>query len=113
MENYFWLVVIPSLGCFFATLGCIGIVACIFGGFSYAYQKMEALYEVEHENAHKKAKIVLKLFIISMAMFFVTCFIPTKKDIIQLKIIHIASELKGIDQIPQKLVDRLNDLLDE
>lgn len=113
MGNYFWLVVVPNLDCFLGTLGIIGIVACILGGFIYLTKKLEAYNEEQHENAWKFAKTMLKMFAASMTIFFITCFIPSKKDIILLKIISVVHELKGIDQIPQKLIERLNDFLEE
>ena len=112
MDNYWWLVVIPNLDFFFGTLGCFGIVACIIGGFIYLVKKIEAYDEKDHKNAWKFAKTMFKVFATSMTLFFITCFIPTKKDIIQLKAISIISELNGVNQIPQKLIDRLNILLE-
>ncbi len=112
MENYWWLVVIPNLDCFFGTLGCLGIVAFIVGGFVYLHKKIEAYNEKDHKNAWAFAKTMFKVFAASMTLFFITCFIPSKKDIVQLKVISVVSELKGVDQIPQKLIDRLNELLD-
>lgn len=113
MNNYFWLVVLPNLDCFFGALGILGIVACIIGGFVYMHIKIDAYNKEDHANAWKFAKTMFKVFAVSMTLFFITCFIPTKKDIIQLKIISVVSELKGVDKIPQKLIDRLNDLLGE
>lgn len=113
MENYFWLVVLPNLDCFFGMLGIIGLVVSVIGGFIYLGQKTDARHKEDHDNAWMFARSMLKVFAASMAMLFITCFFPTKKDIIQLKIISVVSELKGADQIPQKLVDRLNDILGE
>lgn len=107
-----WLVVIPNLDCFLGVLGVMGIISSVFGGFVYIDKKIDAYDQKDHEDAWKFAKTIIKLFAASMFMFFITCFIPTKKDIFQLKIISVVSELKGVDQIPQKLIDRLNDLLD-
>lgn len=112
MNNYFWLVVLPNLNCFFETLAILGTIACIIGGFIYKEKKINAYNENDHKEAWEFAKTMYKVFAISMIMFFITCFIPTKKDIIQLKTISIISELKNADKIPQKLIDRLNDLLE-
>ena len=112
MNNYFWLVLLPNLDCFLCTLGVVGIVGCVASGIIYASMKIEAYDEDDQKKASKFAKVVLQLFSISMTLFFITCFIPTKKDIIQLKIISVVSELKGAEQLPQKLVDRLNSILD-
>ena len=113
MDNYFWLVVVPNLECFFGTLGVIGLVFCVVCSAIYISMKLEAYDEEDEDKARKFAKSIIKVFSVSMTMFFITCFIPTKKDMIQLKIISVVSELKGVDKIPQKLVDRLNYFLDQ
>lgn len=120
LDNYFWLVVIPNLECFFGVLGCFGVVAsivCFYISFEqYAfYTRPEEYHDaLEKKRAleRKYSRFAFNLFLASTIIFLITCFIPTKKDIIQLKTISIISELKGADLIPQKLVDRLNDLLD-
>ena len=112
MNNYFWLVVLPNLDCFFGTLGILGLLACIIGGFVYMHKKIDVYGGFDEKEAWEFAKKMFKLFAVSMTIFFVTCFIPTKKDIIQLKAISMISELKDADKMPQKLIDRLNDLLD-
>jgi|SRR5690349_6526484 len=113
MNNYFWLVVLPNLDYFLGTLGILGIVFCIFAVFFYLHMLCEACDEEDEQEALKFAKNTLKVFVMSMFLFFITCFIPTKKDIAQLKVLSVVGELKGVDKIPQKLIDRLNDLLDE
>lgn len=113
MNNYFWLVLLPNLDSFFCILGVAGIVAASIV-FCIYWEKMDYVCTKEHANdARNLAKRSLKLFASAMIMFFITCFIPTKKDIIQLKIISAVSELKGVEQIPQKLIDRLGYLLED
>lgn len=113
MNNYFWLVLLPNIECFFCTLGIIGIVACVVGGFIYMSMQLEAYNKEDHDNAWIFAKKILKVFAASMTLLFISCFIPSKNDIVQLKIISVVSELNGSEQIPQKLVDRLNAILDD
>ena len=113
MNNYLWLVVVPNLASFFETLGILGVVSCIVGGVFYTAEKLTACGKEEHKEAGKLAKNTMKLFSVSMTLLFIVCFIPNKKDVIQLKAISMVSELKGSDQIPQKIVTRLNKLLDE
>lgn len=112
MENYLLLVVIPNLDCFFGSLGVIGIVTCIILFIGSGIQYSDAYDDADTQKAIKNIKTVCKIFAVSMFLFFITCFIPTKKDMIQLKAISIISELQGVEKIPQKVVDRLNDLLD-
>lgn len=113
MNNYFWLVVLPNLDCFFGILGCMGMIFCIIGFLVYLNKKIEAYQIEDHKKAGEFAKTLFKVLGGSMIMFFMTCFIPSKKDLIQLKMISVIAELKGVEQIPQKLIDRLNNLLDE
>ncbi len=112
MNNYFWLVLVPNLNGFFSLLGISGIVACIICGFFYMTKKNDAYDDEDREIAKKTGVAALKMFSVSMVIFFITCFIPSKKDLITLKILSVVSELKGADKIPQKLIDRLNALLD-
>ncbi len=113
MNNYFWLVVLPNLDSFFGTLGVVGLISCVIGGFIFMHKKIEAYNKEDHENAWKFAKKMFIIFGISMSIFFVTVFIPSKKDIVQLKIISVVSEIKGVEQIPQKLINKLNLLLED
>jgi hypothetical protein len=112
MDNYFWLVVLPNLDCFFVLLGVIGIFACAVGCFMYADKKMDAYTPECHAKASKFGKCVFKGLSLSLLLLFISCFIPTKKDIMQLKVLSLVSEIKGIDQIPQKIIDRLNEVLE-
>lgn len=70
-----------------------------------------AYSKLEHEAASKYAKISITFLALSMSMLFITCFIPNKKEMIELKVISVVSELKGLDKIPQKLINRLNDII--
>lgn len=113
MLNYLLLVILPNLDCFFGTLGVFGIVTSIVLLVIYLSKKFEACTNDEEEQAAQYFKKIIPIFSVSVLMFLFSCFLPTKKDIIQLKAISIISELKGADQIPQKVIDRLNDLLGE
>ena len=109
--NYFWLVVLPNLDSFLGCLGLVGLCVSAIGLLVSLHQKIEACSKNEEEQALKLSKTMLKVLSVSIGLFFITCFMPTKKDFILLKTIAITSELKGIEQIPQSLVDKINELL--
>ncbi len=113
MINYFLLVLLPNLSCFFVTLGIFGIVTSIVLFLIYLSKKFEACDDREEAAASLYFKKTIPVFLVSVLLLFVSCFIPEKKDMLQLKAVSIISELKGVEQIPQKLIDRLNDLLGE
>lgn len=107
MSNYLWLVVMPN----------IGKLLDIFGGFGLIIFATALLLFVAFQGLHggddykQTIKNLRKILLVSMMMFFIGCFIPSKKEIIELKAISIISEINGADQIPQKIIDKLNDLL--
>lgn len=111
--NYLLLVAIPNIGVFFTILGILGILFCVVGFFVFLSKKQDAYSEKDHKECDMYQSYIIKMFIASIIMLFVTCFIPERNQIIQLKIIDAVSELKGIDDIPQKLIDKLNNLLNE
>ncbi len=108
MNNYFLLVVLPNLDVLIQILGFIGIVISII-----VFCSSIDSHDRDDDDVFGVMKASIKLFLASVFLFFISCFIPGKKEIIQLKIISVVSELKGVEQIPQKLIDRLNDVLGE
>lgn len=111
MINYFLLVVIPNLDCLLSCLGIMGMMVAFVLGLILWSKMSDASCDKEHKECWVLANNILKILIASMFIFFITCFIPSKKDMLQLKVISIVSELQGVEKIPQKVIDRLNDLL--
>src|SRR4030095_1251997 len=110
--NYLFLVLLPNINNFFCTMGCISMGLSVIFLIICACKKIESCDEDDEKKCLELSKNISKLFFISLLIFFISCFIPDKKDIIQLKVISIISELKGIDNIPQKIIEKLNDLLE-
>ncbi len=110
--NYFLLVLLPHLDCYIQLIGIIGfvisLIACLI--------KLHDVFDAYNDDDLIEAKSVLrKTAKIPLAFLLLSSLsipIPNKREIIQLKAITVLSEIKGLDQIPQKLIDRLNDLLD-
>jgi uncharacterized Tic20 family protein len=100
MNNYLLLVVLPNICCLIAILGIAGTILGILGFMRAA------------EGDDYGHKLSIKQLIVSMLLIFISCFIPTKQDIIELKIISVVSGLKGADKIPQNIIDKLNDFLE-
>lgn len=114
--NYFLLVVLPNLSGLFSSVGFIILIACIICSIVLSFIYSDSSYYSQNYEEEKKQfaiwfRSLIKAFILSLSLLFAACFMPTKKDVIQLKAISIVSELKGVDKIPQKVIDRLNDLL--
>lgn len=112
MENYFLLVLLPHLDCFLSGLGIFGVVVCGICAIPCGVVYTDAHGEDEVNHAKKLVKILTRTLIGSIALIALSVPIPSKTEIIQLKAINVLSEIKGVDQIPQKVVDRLNSLLD-
>lgn len=112
MNNYLLLVLLPHLDCFLTIIGAITVIIGLIGSFI----SISAISEADGEGEEKSAKSMLvtfvKALIAGLIMLFISIFIPTKAEIIQLKVLGALSELRGADKIPQKLIDRINDLLD-
>lgn len=102
MENYLLLVVLPNLAVFFAIVGFVGIVATLIC----------FVCTCDQYATREQINRYLKVGGIFLGFLFISCFIPCEKQIIELKVISTISELKGVSQIPQKMIDRINDLLD-
>lgn len=112
MNNYFLWVVLPNLSCFLGIFGIIGIISCIVGVIISIVMDENACDKEDKKKAKKVRESSINVLIGSIIMIFITCFIPEKKDLMQLKALSILSEVKGADKIPQKLIDKLNDLLE-
>lgn len=112
MNNYFWLVVLPNLDCFITTLVILGFVVSGVSGFVYMLAVLDEPCEEEMQYRKCWGKKIINTLLASSLLFFITCFIPNKKDIVALRVISVVSELKGVEQIPQKIIDKLNTVLD-
>lgn len=108
MNNYLWLVVMPNFGKLLDILGGFGLIVFITALFIFV-----AFKDLHGVDDHKQTiKSLSNILLMSIMMFFIGCFIPSKKEIIELRAISIISEVNGADQIPKKIVDKLNDLLE-
>jgi len=106
MENYLLLVVLPNLSIFFALVGLLGL---LFTGGFFVCTYSDLYKEEDIENLFKSTGRIACYF---LGMLFMSCFMPDRTQVIQLKVISTISELKGVEEIPQKMIDRINDLLD-
>lgn len=101
MNNYLLLVVLPNMNTLLNVISVIGIISSVWICCVGCNEKNEKL-----------VKKSIKIFIYSLVLIFISCFIPTKKEIIELKIISVVSGVKGIDKVPQNIIDKLNDFLE-
>ena len=90
--NYFFLVFVPNFFAFIGFLGAFGFVASLAGVVIYLYKKDNSYSQECLNDAKLFGKKVLKGLILSMSMIFITCFMPSKEDIIQLRAMSIACE---------------------
>jgi hypothetical protein len=113
MENYLLFVLLPNIADFFGVLCIIGFIISLIGFLDYSVRMSSAYHTEDKNEASQYGKKIIKIFISSIILLFIACFIPCRKEIVQLKAISMVSELKGIDKIPQKLLNKLDKLLDE
>lgn len=113
MSAYWWLVFLPNFSCFLSILSFCMIVGCVIGTMGFVSLKVDAYNDKDHAEANQYGYKLLKITLIPVLLFFISCFIPDKHAMLQLKAINIISELRDVDKIPQKVVDKLNTLLDE
>lgn len=99
MNNYFLFVLLPNIGELLKIISFIGFVLSIF-------------FAIFAEEEKKFINHFITIVVFTLIVTFISCFIPTKKDVLKLKAISAVSEIKGIDKIPQKLIDLLNDSLE-
>ncbi len=110
MNNYLFLVVLPKISCLLVILGSLGLIGSIL-------YLCGCIMDTDYINSKEKPDPIWsfnkRIFFISAMFLFITVFIPGKKEFLQLKAISIISETKGINGIPQKLINKLNYLLDD
>lgn len=112
MNNYLLWIVLPSFEIFFTMLGVVGLVSSAILAIAATTAAHNACGEEEIIQAKKFSKFSITALGISVLLLFISCFLPSKKALMQLKVISVVSELKNADKIPQKLVDKINLLLD-
>lgn len=112
MENYFLMVLLPHLDCLLSILGITGLIACGIGAIPAFLAYTDAWRDTDIANSIKLFKLIKKTLIGSILLLCLSIPIPSKTEIIQLKAVSILSDVKGLDQIPQKLVDKLSNLLE-
>jgi Na+/H+ antiporter NhaD/arsenite permease-like protein len=113
MVNYFWLVFLPNIGFLFSLLGLIGLIFCVLYWVGYFATKYDPRTKDRNEEDRFCHGVMFIASLVVMVLLLLGFFIPSKKEIIQLKLLSAATELKGADQIPQKIVNKINNLLDE
>jgi heme/copper-type cytochrome/quinol oxidase subunit 2 len=112
MMNYFLLIIVPNLHCFVSVLSTFGIVLSVASFLIWMHLKCEARNDEDEKQALIHLNRVVKIFLVSISMLFIICFIPSRSAIIQLQVINCIQELKGVQEIPQKLIDKLNKILE-
>lgn len=112
MNNYLFLVVLPNIRAFFVITGGLGIIGCLIAFICYLNESIDTYNNEGKEKLKKFRKGIVTTLIVCLCAVFITCFIPQKKDILQFKAISVLQELDGVDKIPQKIIDKLNNILD-
>ena len=105
--NYFLLVLLPHLDRFLGTLGILGLIICVLSSLPIL-----CAYGEEDERFPFIFKRFLQALSFSVFLIFLTIPIPSKTELVQLRVVNILDETKGLDKIPQKIVDRISKLLD-
>jgi hypothetical protein len=97
---------------FLGIIGIVGFITSAIVGIAGAFSYVDAYSDSEKESSKRFLTNIIKIGSAFLFCTFLTIFIPSKTELVQLKAIEILSEVKGLDAIPQKVVDRLNSLLD-
>lgn len=112
MNSYLLLVLLPHLDSFLGVAGALGLVSSLIGGIMSFASYMNAYDDEDKKESMKFFGWAKRIFCGAFLAIFLTIFIPNKTELLQMKAIEVLSEVKGLDAIPQKVVDRLNSLLD-
>lgn len=110
--NYFLLVVLPHLSTWIESISVLFLIVLCFPLFLCGMASIFEAHEKERIEAFIYSKRILAYGLIPLFVLFLTIFIPTKTELLQLKTISIMQEVKGLDSIPQKVIDKINTLLD-
>lgn len=113
MMDYFLFVVLPNFKNLLEVCLFAGCVSSIVYAIYFLSEHSTAICDSDRKHVKDIGKKCVLIIIATTLMLFVDCFIPTKKDLLMLKIGSTVSKLQGVDQIPQKIVDKLNKLLDD
>ena len=118
MNNYFLLVFLPNLRVFFGLLSFLSyvcslvVLACCLSEYE-DFKNCGGLYAEEEKKFNNLFKCAAKFFIVGLVFMGLNCFVPSKKEILQLKGISIVSETESINNTPDKIRDRLSYILDK
>lgn len=110
--NYFLFVFLPHFDVFISFLGFYCLIASLILGFVVFNSYTAICNDRDIKEFIKLKNLLYKFIAVSCTSFILSIPIPSKKELIQLKAINVLQEIKGIDLVPQKLVDKLNNLLD-
>ena len=107
MENYIWLVLIPQLGVFFTIAATFVSISALLLGIGLF---------ISYEDLDKKEIPYFIIWIKRIGIMSVFCWIvvvclPDKNTVIQLKALSLLSDVKGLNTIPQKVIEKLDSLL--
>jgi hypothetical protein len=104
MSNYLLLVLLPKIGAAFFGFAIFSFIISCLAVLNWAD---------EHSAVEISGRNCINSFIATVFLFFIAIAIPTKKEMIMLKGLSVVSELKGVNKIPQNLVDKINNLLED
>ena len=115
MNNYFMLVVFPNLSTIFEIITSFVTVAfCLCSVIlfiSYCENNYSQYSDPDGLKLKEHLKHIKKIGILVATLMIVGAFLPSRKEIIMLKSVSIMQETKGIENIPQNLVDKINEVL--
>ncbi len=112
MKEYFLLVVLPNLSNFFCIVSCLMFILFMITFLCTLEDKSRDNEETINYKRKLSKQAFWLLLMPAIIFVFSSNFIPSKKEFLQLQAIKIFKETKGIEQIPQKLIDKVNNLLD-
>ncbi len=89
MNNYLLLVLLPNFAKLLNALGVCGLIMTIIYFIGYALIYGEAVTETEIKESRKFLNGVVMFFVLTIIIFFITCFIPTVEEMIKLGVVTI------------------------
>lgn len=110
MINYLTMVVLPNIGelCQVVALCCVPSIIVL----TIAYFCLSSNWPDENELKLIK-NIIFCLKITAYAGIvtaFTSCFMPSQKQVLQLQAMSLISKIEGIENLPQNIADKLNEL---
>jgi hypothetical protein len=110
--NYFLFVFLPHLDIYLEIIGFFGLICTFVSLFIYISQYIDNYTSEDIARSIKIGIISIKIFIASLVILSLTIPIPSKKELVELKVINTLQDIKGLDAIPQKIIDNINLLFD-